>query len=76
MAATGTTVALRQFPLDTGKLKLAQSLIHAASEAETIDRALDLVISEEQKNRIAMAANWEFLNSGAEILDVYGHLDQ
>jgi hypothetical protein len=76
MATTGSTVALKQFPLDTEKLKLAQSLIHAATEAETIDRALDLMISEEQKNRIAMEANWEFLNSGAVIEDVRGPLNK
>jgi len=76
MAATGNSVALKQFLLDTEKLRLAQTLVHAATEAETIDRALDLMISEEQKNRLAMEANWEFLTSGATIEDVYGKLDK
>jgi hypothetical protein len=76
MSTTGSAVALRQFLLDTEKLRLAQTLIHAATEAETIDRALDLMIAEEQRNQLAMEANWEFLTSGAVIEDVYEKLDK
>jgi hypothetical protein len=37
------------------KIKRAQKVLHAGTETEAIDRALDLVISGHQSNRLAVA---------------------
>jgi hypothetical protein len=58
------------------KIKRAQKALRAKTETETIDRALDLVISEAQNHRLTLAANERFLRSGIEIKDVYGVLDE
>jgi hypothetical protein len=57
------------------KIKRAQKALSAKTETETIERALDLAIAEEQSNRLAHEANARFLRSGARIKDVYGALD-
>jgi hypothetical protein len=44
------------------------------AKTEAIERALDLVIAEHEKNRLALAANDRFMKSGVEIRDVYGAL--
>ena len=43
--ADGTTVH-KHFRLNPSKLKLAQTLLEASTETETVERALDLAISE------------------------------
>jgi hypothetical protein len=68
--------AHKHFQLDSVKIKRAQKALRAKTETETIDRALDLVISEAQNNRLTLAANERFLRSGIEIKDVYGVLDE
>jgi hypothetical protein len=65
----------KHFQLDAAKIKLAQRALKAKTETETIERALDLAIAEEQSNRLAHEANARFLRSGARIKDVYGALD-
>jgi hypothetical protein len=65
----------RYFWLDSAKITRAQKALGAKTQTETIDRALDLVISEAQSNRLAHAANRRFLRGGIEIKDVYGALD-
>ncbi|MGA7220731.1 MAG: hypothetical protein WBX38_20620 [Candidatus Sulfotelmatobacter sp.] len=65
----------KHFQLDARKIKLAQKALQAKTETETIERALDLAIAEEQSNRLAHAANARFLGSGVKIQDVYGRLD-
>lgn len=64
----------KHFRLDAVKIKRAQKALRAATETETIERALDLVNSEHQRNLKALEANKRFLRSGAEIRDVYGTL--
>lgn len=64
----------KHFQLDAAKIKRAQKVLRARNETETIERALDLVIAEEEKNRLALAANERFLRSGVEIKDVFGNL--
>jgi len=54
------------------KIKRAQRILQAKTETEAIERALDLAISEHEKNRLAVEAHESFLNSGIEIKDVYG----
>ncbi len=65
----------KHFQLDAIKIKRAQKALRAKTETETIERALDLAIAEEQSNRLAHQANARFLRSGAKIRDVYGALD-
>ena len=64
----------KHFRLDAAKLKRAQKLLGASTETETIERALDEVISERERNRRAWDATERFLHSGAEIRDVFGKL--
>ena len=55
-----------------GKIKRAQRLLRAGTETETIDRALDKVIAEHERNRLTRKANERFVRSGIKIKDVYG----
>ena len=65
----------KHFQLDSIKIKRAQKVLHAKTETETIERALDFTISEHERNRLAYEANERFLRSGVEIKDVFGKLD-
>jgi hypothetical protein len=65
----------KHFQLDAAKLKRAKKALHAKTETETIELALDLVISEHRRNRLAWEANQRFVRSGVEIKDVYGNLE-
>jgi hypothetical protein len=66
--------AHKHFQLDAVKIKRAQKILQAATETETIERALDLAIAEHRSNRLALAAHDRFEDSGIEIKDVYGTL--
>jgi hypothetical protein len=68
--------AHKHFQLDPVKIKRAQRVLHADTETQAIERALDLVIAEHQSNRLGAEANDRFLKSGIEIKDVYGKLGQ
>jgi predicted nucleic acid-binding protein len=57
------------------KIKRAQKVLRVDTETEAIERALDLVISEHERNRLAAEANERFAASGIEIKDVYGALE-
>lgn len=57
------------------KIKRAQKLLKADTETEAIERALDLVISEHERNRLAAEASERFMKSGIAISDVYGALE-
>jgi hypothetical protein len=65
----------KHFQLDAAKIKRAQKALRTKTETETIERALELAITEEEKNRLALEANERFLKSGVEIKDVYGVLN-
>ena len=67
-------LAHKHFRLSSAKIKRAQKALRAKTETETIDRALDLAISEHEKNRVTWEATERFLKSGVEIKDVYGTL--
>jgi hypothetical protein len=73
--ATARNRSHKHFRLDAGKIKRAQRALRALTETETIERALDLVISEHERNRLAAEAHDRFLRSGIEIKDVYGVLE-
>jgi hypothetical protein len=74
--ATANRRAHKHFQLDSVKIKRAQKALRAKTETETIDRALDLAISEHESNRLTLEANERFLRSGGEIKDVFGKLDR
>ncbi len=74
--AVARTRAHKHFRLDPVKIKRAQRVLRASTETETIERALDLVVSEHQRNRLVAQANERFVTSGIDIRDVYGTLEQ
>jgi hypothetical protein len=74
--ATPRTRSHKHFRLDAAKIKRAQRVLRASTETEAIERALDLVISEHERNRLATAANERFVSSGIDIKDVYGTLEE
>jgi hypothetical protein len=75
MASAGNR-SHKHFQLDSVKIRRAQKALRAKTETETIDRALDLAISEARSNRLALEANERFFKSGIQIKDVYGVLDE
>ena len=81
LTATGsdsmTTAAKRthkHFQLDSAKIKRAQRALHARTETEAIERALDFAIAEHEKNRLVIQDTERFVKSGIEIKNVYGTL--
>lgn len=76
MPNTKGQIIHKHFRLDSAKLKRAQKVLAAATETETVDRALDLAISEYERNRLAVDANQKFLKSGIVIRDVLGALGE
>ena len=73
---TGRARSHKHFRLDPGKIKGAQKVLGAATETEAIDRALDLLISEHQRNRLAVEAHERFVTSGIDIKDVCRTLEK
>jgi hypothetical protein len=71
---TATNRKHKHFQLDSAKIKRAQKALHAKTETEAIERALDFAIAEHQKNRLVVQATERFIKSGIEIKDVYGTL--
>jgi hypothetical protein len=65
----------KHFQLDAVKLKRAQGVLGAKTETETIELALEFVIAEHRRNRLAWEANHRSVRSGVEIKDVYGKLE-
>ena len=65
----------KHFVLDQAKIKQAQKALGAKTETETIERALEIVIGEDEKNRRAWAATEKLIRSGIQIKDVFGRLD-
>ena len=49
--AAGRTRSHKHLPLDPVKIKRAQKALRAGTETEAIERDLDLVISEYERNR-------------------------
>jgi hypothetical protein len=68
-------VSHKHFQLDNLKIRRAQQVLRAKTETETIERALDAVIAEDERNRLANEAHERFLRSGIVIKDVFGALD-
>jgi hypothetical protein len=76
MTTAKTRIRHKHFRLDSSKISRAQKLLRADTETETIERALDLVLSEHRRNQLAWEANERFLESGIEIKDVYGKVTE
>ena len=72
---TAKTRSHKHFRLNAAKIKRAQKLLHAGTETEAIERALDLVISEHDRNQLAAEANQRFVKSGIAVKDAYGTLE-
>lgn len=72
MAAAKSRTMHKHFRLDPIKLKRAQKVLAARTETETVERALDLAISEFERDRLAAEANQRFLKSGVVIRDAFG----
>ncbi len=66
----------KHLQLDAGKLKRAQRVLRAETETETIERALDVVITEHVRNRLTVEANDRFIKSGIYIRHAYGILEK
>lgn len=65
----------KRFVLPAAKVKRAQKVLGTSTEAETIERALDEVIAEDERTRRAWAATERFIKSGVSIRDVHGRLE-
>ena len=74
--ATTRARSHKHFQLDSVKLKRAQRVLHADTETATIERALDVVIAEHERNRLTVEANDRFVKSGIDIKDAYGILEK
>jgi hypothetical protein len=61
--------------LDPVKIRRAQKVLRVRTETETIERALDLVLSEHRRNRLAAEANERFAASCIAVKDVYDKLE-
>ena len=72
MPGSRSRVVHKHFRLDQRKIRRAQELSGARTETETIERALDVMISEHERNRLTWEANERFIRSGVQIRDVYG----
>ena len=74
MATASNRTIHKHFRLDSARLKRAQKVLNARTETEAVERALDLAISEHERNRLTAEANRKFLQSGIAIRDVFGTL--
>ena len=73
---TAKARAHKHFQLDAAKLRRAQRMLRADTETETIERALDIVIAEHERNRLTIEANDRFVTSGIDVKDAYGTLEK
>jgi hypothetical protein len=74
MRTARNRVSHKHFQLDAVKIRRAQKVLRAKTETETIERALDAVIAEHQRDRWTTEANERFVKSGIEVRDVFGKL--
>jgi hypothetical protein len=74
MRAARNRVSHKHFQLDAVKIRRAQKVLRAKTETETIERALDAVIAEHQRDQWTTQANERFVKSGIEVRDVFGKL--
>ncbi len=75
MATAKSHIIHKHFRLDSVKLRRAQKVLEAATETETVELALDLAISEYERNKLTTQATQRFVKSGVVIRDVFGSLE-
>lgn len=75
MKSTNSTRKNKHLILDQVKLKKAQKVLGARTETEAIERALEQVISEAERDRRAWAATEKLIKSGIEVKDAFGRVD-
>ncbi len=74
MKVARSRIIHKHFLLDAAKIRRAQKVLNAPTETATVERALDVVIAEHTRNRLAREANERFMRSGAVIKDVFAKL--
>jgi hypothetical protein len=74
MAKKRVRIVDKCFRLDPVKISRVRKALHASTETEAIDLALDLALAEHEHNRITTRAHQKFLRSGIIIRDVYEKL--
>jgi len=74
MGTASRQIEHKHFLLDARKIKRAQRILGTKTETQAVERALDAVIQEHERDRMVREANQRFLRSGAQIEDVYGKL--
>jgi hypothetical protein len=57
-------------------LSAPKKALEARTEAETVERALELAIAEHERSRLVAEANQKFLRSGVTVRDVFGTLTE
>lgn len=72
---TRRTPKHKHLVIDQAKIEKARKALGARTETETIERALEIVIHEEEKSRRAWAATEKLIKSGIQIKDVLDHVD-
>ena len=75
MARTNSKRRHKHYVLDEAKIRRAQKLLGTKTETETIERALEELITERERVRSAWKAHDRFLKSGIQIRDIYGVLE-
>lgn len=64
----------KRYALDEAKIKRARKLLGTKTDAETIDRALEEIITERERSTRAWAATERFIKSRVVINDVFGRI--
>lgn len=67
MARANSKSKHKHYVLDEAKIRRAQKLLGTKTETETIERALEEVISERERIRAAWQAHEHFLKSGVQM---------
>jgi hypothetical protein len=76
MPAQKARIRHKHYRLNANKIARAKKALGAATETETIERALDLALVEHRRNQLVWASTERFLGSGVEIRDVYDKLSE
>lgn len=74
MGIAAGKIAHKHFRLDAAKLQRAQKLLKTGTETETVERALEMAIREQERERMVRTAHEKFLRSSIGIRDVFGAL--
>ena len=62
--------------LDDRRIRRAKKLLGTTTDTETVQKALDEVILERERNQEARKAHEEFLSAEIAIEDIYGLLER